>query len=70
MVILPDHALTDFFIFDLRVCVRGEVDEPPLLSSPQNNSETIINEHDNEIPKERYISPKEIYKIIDDRRLI
>ena len=25
-------------------------------SSPQNNSETITNEHDKEIPKERYIS--------------
>ena len=38
--------------------------------SPQNNSERIINEHDKEIPKERYISPEEIQKIIDDLTLI
>ena len=25
----------------------------------QNNSETVTNEYDKEIPKERYISPKE-----------
>ena len=28
-------------------------------SSPQNNSETITNKHDKEIPKERYISPED-----------
>ena len=28
-------------------------------SSPQNNSHTITNKHDKEIPKERYISPEE-----------
>ena len=28
-------------------------------SSPQNNSETITNEHDKETPKERYITPEE-----------
>ena len=39
-------------------------------TSPQNNSETITNEHDKEIPKERYISPEERQKIIDDLRLI
>ena len=27
-------------------------------SSPQNNSETITNEHDKEIANERYISPE------------
>ena len=36
----------------------------------QNNSEIITNEHDKEIPKERYISPEERQKIIDDLRLI
>ena len=36
----------------------------------QNNSETVTNEHDKEIPKERYISPEERQKIIDDLRLI
>ena len=39
-------------------------------TSQQNNSETATNEHDKEIPKERYISPKERHKIIDDLRLI
>ena len=39
-------------------------------SSAQNNSETITNEHDKEIPKERYVSPEERQKIIDDLRLI
>ena len=39
-------------------------------SSPQNNSETITNEHDKEIPIERYICPEEWQKIIDDLRLI
>ena len=40
------------------------------ISSPQNNSETITNEHDKEIPKERQISPEERQKIIDDLTLI
>ena len=35
---------------------------------PQNNSEKVRNEHDKEIPKERYISPEEKQKIIDDLR--
>ena len=39
-------------------------------NSQQNNSETLTNEHDKEIPKERYISPKERQKIIDNLRLI
>ena len=38
-------------------------------TSQQINSETITNEHDKKIPKERYISPKESQKIIDDLRL-
>ena len=28
-------------------------------SQQQNNSETVTNEHNKEVPKERYISPKE-----------
>ena len=36
----------------------------------QNNSETVTNEHDKEIPKKRYISPKEKQKIIDEFRII
>ena len=34
------------------------------------NSETVTNEHDKEIPRERYISPEERHTIIDDLRLI
>ena len=39
-------------------------------TSPQNNSETITNEHDKEIPQESCISPEEREKIIDDLTLI
>ena len=38
--------------------------------SQQNNSETVINDNEKEIPKERYISLEEKQKIIDDLRLI
>ena len=38
--------------------------------SQQNNSETVTNEHDKEIPKERYISPEERQKNIRALRLI
>ena len=38
--------------------------------SQQNNSETFTNRHDKEIPKERYISPEERQRIIDDLRII
>ena len=34
----------------------------------KNNSETVTNENDKEIPKERYISPEERKKIIDNLR--
>ena len=37
---------------------------------PKNNSETVKNEHDKEIPKERYISSEERQRIIDEMRLI
>ena len=39
-------------------------------TSPQISSETVTNENDKEIPKERYISPEERQKIIDDLRLL
>ena len=35
-------------------------------NSQKNNSETVANENDKEIPKERYISPEERLKIIDN----
>ena len=38
-------------------------------NSQQNNSDTVTNEHDKEIIKERYISQEERQKIIDDLRL-
>ena len=34
--------------------------------SQQNNSETVTNQHDKEVTKERHISPKERQKIIDN----
>ena len=36
----------------------------------QNNLEKVTNENDKEIPKERYISPEERQKIIDNLRSI
>ena len=39
-------------------------------NSQQNNSETVTNEHDKQIPKERYVSPKERQKVIDDLKII
>ena len=35
----------------------------------ENNSETVKNKHDKEIPKERYISPEERQEVIDELRL-
>ena len=35
----------------------------------QNNSETVTNEHDQEITKERYVSPEERQQIIDELSL-
>ena len=37
-------------------------------SSLQNNSETITNKNDKEIPKKRYISPEERHEVINDLR--
>ena len=39
-------------------------------TSPENNSETITNEHDKVIPKERYITQEERQKNIDELTLI
>ena len=36
----------------------------------QNNSETVTNEDDKEVPKESYISPENRKETIDDVRLI
>ena len=38
-------------------------------SSQQNNSETVTNKHDKEIPKEKYISSDERQEIVDKLRL-
>ena len=35
-------------------------------NSQQNNSETVTNENDKKIPKERYISSEEIQNIFDN----
>ena len=37
-------------------------------NSQENNSETVTNVHDKEIPKERHISLAERQKIIDELR--
>ena len=37
--------------------------------SPQNYSGAITNEHNKERPQERYISPEEKQKIIDELKL-
>ena len=34
-------------------------------NSQQNNLETVTNQNDKEIPKERFVSPEEGQKIID-----
>ena len=39
-------------------------------TSQQNNSETVTNQHNKEIPKERYMSLEERQKIIDVLKLI
>ena len=39
-------------------------------NSKQNNSETVTNERDKEIPKERYTSPEERQKNIDSLRSV
>ena len=39
-------------------------------NSQKNNSEKVTNKNGKEIPKERYISPKEREKIIDNLRPI
>ena len=38
-------------------------------NSQPNNSEAVTNENDEQIPKERYISPEKRQEIIDDLRL-
>ena len=40
-----------------------------LKNLQQNNSETVINEYDKQIPKERYISLEKRQKVIDDLTL-
>ena len=40
-----------------------------MKNSQEYNSETVTNEHDKEIPKERYIPPEEGQETIDELRL-
>ena len=37
-----------------------------LKTSQQNNSKTVANKNDREVPKERYLSPEERQKFIDN----
>ena len=39
-------------------------------NSQQKKSDTVTNQNDKEIPKERYISPDKEQEIIDDLRLM
>ena len=48
--------------------IGNKIDNKTTKNSQQNNSGTVTNENDKEIPKERYMSPKKT-KIIDDLRL-
>ena len=41
-----------------------------LKNSKQNNSETVTKEHEREKPNERYISPEEKQKIVNNLRSI
>ena len=38
-------------------------------NSQQNNLQTVTNENDTELPKERYVSPEKRQEIIDNLRL-
>ena len=40
-----------------------------LKNSQQNNSESVTNEHDKEIPKEKYLFSEERQETIDELRL-
>ena len=40
------------------------------ITGISNNSETVTNEHDKEVLKERYISPEESQKVIDEVKLM
>ena len=66
-----DHAklsATDAFKTALKRAIRKTTEATGDLIGNKiaNNSETVTNEHDEEIPKERYISQKKRQKIIDN----
>ena len=48
--------------------IVNKITEVP-KNAQQNHSETVTNNHDKEIPKERYISSEEREEIIDELRL-
>ena len=52
--------------------IEDKTNIPSVITSPQHNSETIANGHDEEILKDIYIYiyPEERQKVIDDLRLI
>ena len=49
--------------------IADKITAKPSASEKSHNEEIQSNEVNNEIPKERYISPKERQKIIDELRL-
>ena len=66
-IAIPKTAEGTSYLISNKIADRTTKDSK---TSQQTNSETVTNEHDKEIPKERYISPEERHKIIDDLRLI
>ena len=50
--------------------LSGKYSQNLLDHAKQSTSETITNEHDKELPNERYTSPEERQGIIDELRLI
>ena len=64
--------MTRYSVQPIDLIGNQSADEIILVSrtSPQNSSKTVKNDYDKEIPNEKYISPEERQKIIDDLRLI
>ena len=76
----PTRPATDAFKTTLKRSIQKTVKATGVLTAnkiadkttevpkdlQQNNSETVTNEHDKEIPKERYISSEEKQEMIDE----
>ena len=57
----------DFYILLKIICTTYDSKITKVSKNlQQNNAETVTNENDKEIPKERYVSPVERQKIINN----